>query len=87
MCVSEIYFFFRLPTFCNEAEDVRFFKFTYVLSVPAIVFSVDEVFSYSVVDLRGISPAVLLAPDEASNLFIADRGLAGDDAFKEIQYN
>jgi hypothetical protein len=50
-----------------------------VLSVDdAFVFSVDEVFSYKVVDLRGISPAVRLLLEFPSNLLIVVRGFAGD---------
>lgn len=53
-------------------------KPTHVLSVDAFVFSVDEVFSYKVVDLRGISPAVRLPLVALSNLLIVVRGFAGD---------
>lgn len=50
-----------------------------MLSVDAFVFSFDDVFSYKVVDLRGISPAVRLPLEAVSNLLIAVRGFAGDD--------
>lgn len=51
---------------------------THVLSVDELVFSVDDVFSYSVVDRRGMRPTVRVPLDVASNLVIAARGLAGD---------
>lgn len=52
---------------------------THVLSVDAFVFSFDDVFSYKVVDLRGIRPAVRFTLDVVSNLLTAARGFAGDD--------
>lgn len=51
----------------------------YVLSEDAFVFSEEEVFSYSVVDLRGIRPAVRFVAVVPSNLFVVPRGLAGED--------
>lgn len=50
-----------------------------MLSEDAFVFSEEEVFSYSVVDLRGIRPAVRLVAVVPSNLFVVPRGLAGED--------
>lgn len=57
---------------------LHFMTETHVLSVDEFVFSVDEVFSYSVVDRRGMRPTVRVPLDVASNLVIAARGLAGD---------
>lgn len=49
-----------------------------MLSVDEFVFSVDDVFSYNVVERRGMRPAVRVPLDVASNLVIAARGFAGD---------
>lgn len=62
---------------------VRLLRFTMVESVVEFVFSVDEVFSYSVVDRRGISPALgptVRDPLLGSNLLLVVlvvRGFAG----------
>jgi hypothetical protein len=56
-----------------------------VLSVDAFVFSVDDVFSYRVVDLLGMSPAVLFTLDVVSNLFAVVRGFAGEDAEADLK--
>lgn len=57
-----------------------------MLSVDAFVFSVDEVFSYNVVDLRGMRPTVRLPLGAESNLLATDRGFAGDDEAKTLSY-
>lgn len=61
-------------------------RFTIVLSVDAFVFSFDDVFSYKVVDLRGISPAVLFPLEAVSNLLIAVRGFAGDEELVSVDF-
>lgn len=59
---------------------------TYVFSDDTFVFSEDDVFSYKVVDLRGMRPAVrLLFVVVPSNLLIAARGLAGEDKDAKIE--
>lgn len=56
-----------------------------MLSVDAFVFSVEDVFSYRVVDRRGMRPAVLFTLEVVSNLFAVVRGFAGEDADAEAK--
>lgn len=54
-----------------------------MFSFDVFVFSEDDVFSYNVVDRRGMRPTVLFMLDAPSNFPIVVRDLAGDVAAKK----